>query len=158
MEYNRKKEEEKEKKEWAYKKQLMIQKLKSHSEWINDLQKVFNKFIRLRDAGKPCISCGTANKDIDYHAGHLYAAGNYSYLRFNEDNVHLQCGNNCNKNKHGNFAEYRIALIKRIGLAHVEQLERDRHKKLKMTIPEIREKIKYYKTKIKEINHLKKTI
>ena len=33
--------------------------------------------------------------------GHFLAAGNYSFLRFNEDNVHKQCSANCNGFKSG---------------------------------------------------------
>lgn len=116
-------------------------------EWIELLQKVFNTYIRLRDKDLPCISCDTIN-NVKYDAGHYWAT-TYSYLRFNEDNVHKQCSNNCNKNKHGNQGEYRIRLINRIGLKRVEQLDADRHKKLEITIPEIQEQIKLYKNKIK---------
>jgi hypothetical protein len=33
-------------------------KAKSRSEHLADLQDAFNAWIRLRDAGQPCISCG----------------------------------------------------------------------------------------------------
>lgn len=120
-------------------------------DWIKLLQITFNTFIRLRDKDEPCISCGT-RKPVKYDAGHYWPT-TYSFLRFNEDNVHKQCSNNCNMKKHGNQAEYRIRLIKRIGLNRVEKLDSDRHKRLDLTIPEIKELIGVYKEKIKQLKN-----
>ena len=35
-----------------------LEALKTRSDWIKDAQQSFNKYIRFRDAGKPCICCG----------------------------------------------------------------------------------------------------
>ena len=123
--------------------------LMTHSNWLQLLQKVFNTYIRMRDKGKPCISCGTT-RDIKYDAGHLWPT-TYQYLRFNEDNVHRQCSANCNMYKSGNTLEYVPRLIERIGKERVQKLEDDRHKRLELSIPEIKEKIDYYKEKIKKL-------
>jgi len=72
--------------------------------------KHFNKFIRDRDQGKGCISCGRPFTQ----AGHFYSAGHHSALRFNEKNVNGQCVR-CNMYLSGNLNEYRKNLIKRIG-------------------------------------------
>ena len=87
-------------------------------------QKQFNKFIRLRDAVLPCISCGT--KSAQFHAGHYRPVGAWPMLRFEESNCHKQCSQ-CNNNKSGNLSEYRINLIKKIGLKQVEWLEGPHH-------------------------------
>jgi len=129
-------------------KKILMDKWKTHGQWIQDFQKVFNKFIRLRDLGIPCISCGTAKAE-DWHAGH-YIATTYQYLRFNELNVNVQCSK-CNTHLRGNLIPYRIALIEKIGLVAVEELENTRHLTLKLTIPEIKEQIEIYKAKIKSI-------
>src|SRR5699024_1226981 len=34
------------------------EKLLTRSDWIKRAQKEFNAYVRLRDAGKPCICCG----------------------------------------------------------------------------------------------------
>jgi len=122
--------------------------IKSHADYIKDLQTIFNKFIRLRDKGLPCISCGVTKAE-DWHAGH-YIATTYQYLRFNENNVNLQCSK-CNTHLRGNLIPYRIELIKKIGLEAVEELENSRYNMFKITIPEIKEKIALYKEKIKSI-------
>lgn len=128
---------------------VMKRELTTYSDYMNVLQKVFNQFIRLRDRDEPCISCDckTANK---WDAGHFWAT-TYSFLRFNEDNVHKQCSNYCNVHKSGNHGEYRIRLIKKIGAERVQWLDDNRHKELNLSIPEIKELIEHYKTKIKEL-------
>lgn len=86
----------------------------------------FNKFIRLRDRGLPCISCGKPSAGSGagrFDAGHYIPAGSCSALRFDEHNVNLQCAWNCNVHKSGNHVEYRKGLIKKYGQAEVARLE-----------------------------------
>lgn len=92
----------------------------SLSKLIAKAQVKFNKFIRERDKGQKCISCG--NKS-ELQAGHFYSAGHYSHMRFNEDNTHGQC-KSCNYYKSGNLIEYRKNLIKKIGEERVKELDR----------------------------------
>ncbi|WP_455647942.1 recombination protein NinG [Lonepinella koalarum] len=123
--------------------------LKSRADWLKDLQKVFNQFIRLRDKDLPCISCGRFHQG-QWHAGHYRTTKACPELRFNEDNCHKQC-QPCNTYLSGNITEYRINLVQKIGLERVEWLERKDHKPLKLTIPEIKELIRVYKAKCKEL-------
>lgn len=124
--------------------------LKDNQYWLGKAQEVFNEYIRLRDKSEPCISCDTTAKCI-YHAGHFYAVGNYPALRFNEDNVHKQCGFNCNTSKHGNTAEYSKRLILKIGVERFDKLYEIRNVSLKLSIPELKELITYYKNKVKTL-------
>ncbi len=82
-------------------------------------QEQFNRFIVIRDSGKPCISCG---RYLPLSCGHYRSVGAAPELRFNEDNAHGQCYE-CNGNKSGNVKEYRESLIEKIGLTRVEVLE-----------------------------------
>lgn len=50
------------------------------------------------------------------------AGGAMAALRYHHDNIHLQC-EPCNTAKSGNQLEYRIRLIKKIGVERVEWLE-----------------------------------
>lgn len=95
------------------KKQLTYPKL------LAKAQRLFNKFIRIRDEGRTCISCGSPNTA---HASHFYAAGSYTGLRFNELNCHASCVS-CNTYKHGNIHDYRTRLIHRIGKENLEKLD-----------------------------------
>ena len=127
------------------------ERLKSRAKWLSEAQKVFNKFIRLRDKDEPCISCGRYHQG-KYDAGHYRSVGACPELRFCELNVHKQCVP-CNQHKSGNVIEYRINLIKRIGTEKVAWLERQDHDPRKYTIEECKEIIKTYKAKIKGIEN-----
>ena len=83
-------------------------------------QKAFNAFIRERDHGQPCISCGITYGKME--AGHYKTTGHAPELRFEALNCHLQCSQ-CNNSKSGNIAAYRIGLIRKIGFEGVEWLE-----------------------------------
>lgn len=102
--------------------------LKTIPQLIAEAQREFNSFIRERDrlAGHPCISSGRpldwSGNNVD--AGHYRSTGAASHLRFDERNVHAQSKHD-NQWKAGNVVEYRINLIKRIGLEAVEALESD---------------------------------
>lgn len=137
-----------EKKVWHKEKKERAEKLRTRTEWLNILQVVFNKYIRERDKNKPCISCGKSLIG-KFDAGHYFAVGSYPNLRFNENNVHGQCVY-CNQHLHGNHVEYGIQLIKRIGQFDYDKLMMLRNDPLKMTLFEIKQKIKLYKLLIKE--------
>lgn len=111
-------------------------------------QKTVNTFIRMRD-GKYCISCGAKGDGRVYHAGHFKAQGGNSALRFDENNIHVQCYR-CNVELSSNQSGYRPALIDKIGIEEVERLETTKNTKL-WTVEELQEIIKIYKAKIKEL-------
>ena len=136
-------------KKWNKEKRIRKEKLKTVQDLLKEAQIVFNKYIRLRDKGMPCISCQNP-KPKKINAGHYISSGKSKFLTFNEDNVHLQC-EYCNTYKHGNPIDYRINLIKKIGIDRVEYLENNRHKTKKYTREELYEIIDKYKKKIKSI-------
>ena len=123
---------------------------KRKQDYEKDLEKVFNKFIRLRDKDKPCISCDAKAGTYTLTAGHYFPAGSHKNVRFDEDNVHGQCWYNCNKNKHGNLSEYLPRLIERIGQERFDALTKRRNEPRRYTIPELKELIEDYKQKIKK--------
>ena len=137
-----------EKKTWQEKKKILVENLRTRTEWLGILQIIFNKYIRLRDADKPCISC---DKPLigKFDAGHFFSVGSYPNLRFSESNVHGQCVH-CNQHKHGNNIEYGIRLKDRIGEYNYNKLFNARGDALKLTLDEIQELIKIYKLKIKQ--------
>ena len=79
-----------------------------------------HKYIRLRDEGKPCISCNAPYKST-FQAGHFYSAGSYSNIKYNEYNINGQC-EQCNLREYGNVNGYNIGLPKRIGANRVNEL------------------------------------
>lgn len=95
--------------------------VKPLSYWMKRAQSAFNAWVRARDDGQPCISCGRVHQGQN-HAGHYRPAGSNPELRFEPDNCHLQCAP-CNSHLSGNLTAYRPALIAKIGLERVERLE-----------------------------------
>lgn len=134
-----------EKEKWRKEKKVLKAGLKRKQDWEKELEKEFNKFIRIRDKEQPCISCDAPAGTYKLTAGHFYPAGSYKNLRFNENNCHSQCWWNCNSNKSGNLLEYRPRLIKKIGQEAVDEIDRLRNIPAKYTIPELQEMIKHYK-------------
>lgn len=143
----------KQKKAKDKKKRLETRKQKesllTHKDYLKLLQTAFNAYIRKRDKGLPCISCGKDNNK-QFHAGHYRSVGSAPHLRFNETNVWRQCAT-CNTYLHGNLIEYRKELVNRIGVNKVEWLE-NYNEPLKLTIPEIKELIIEYKNKLKKLS------
>jgi len=110
---------------------------------LEKTQRVFNSYIRSRDEGLPCISCGN---DKGNQAGHYFTVKGFSALRFDEWNVNLQCAG-CNLFLHGNQAMYRIGLVDRIGDKAVAELESKAigNRVKKWGIDELKEIINKYK-------------
>ena len=125
-----------------------LKSLKTRSEWLKELQVIFNRFIRLRDAGIPCISCGAPDDGSrQMQAGHYKTVGAHPALRFDESNCHSQCSR-CNNFLSGNLLPYRVALIAKVGQTEVDRLE-SKQEPLKLTIPEIQILIAKYKARVK---------
>ena len=116
------KQEAKERKETRQK----LQALQTKPQLVKKAQMAFNAFIRARDAGKPCISCGKplGSEPNSFDAGHYRSVGSAPHMRFVETNVHGQC-KHCNNHLAGNHVAYRQGLIERVGQQEVERLERD---------------------------------
>ena len=133
--------------------------IKTRSQWIKEVQVEFNKFIRARDKDLPCISCGKFDHEINdrfkggkWDAGHFKTRGGFPELRFTEDNCHKQC-KSCNnpgpRKAEKVRVDYRVNLIKKIGLERVEVLEGPNDMP-KWTIEELKELKAYYRAKEKE--------
>lgn len=104
-----------------------LEELKTLPKLIEEAQKEVNRYVRLRDRNKPCISCGRMPEQKiggSMDAGHYRSRGAANHLRFNLLNISSQCVH-CNRYLGGNYSEYRIGLIERIGIERVERLEQD---------------------------------
>ena len=110
-------------------------KLKTRKAWLKEAQAAFNAWIRHRDKELPCVSCGSHDRK-SWDAGHFRTTAAAPELRFNELNVHRQCVQ-CNQHQHGNLLEFRIGLIKRIGVEKVEWLE-GKHDPAKHSIDDLK--------------------
>ena len=132
--------------------------LKPASKLLAEAQAAFNKYIRLRDYDQPCISCLKPREVIEaeqgwkvggcWDAGHFMTRGAKGQLRFVLFNVHKQC-KSCNAGG-GRFsakaatvdANYRVNLIKKIGVDKVEWLENNNEIDLKKRDVEYLKRVK----------------
>ena len=141
--------------------------LKSRNDWVKEAQAEFNKFIRLRDASEPCISCGEVNPPMlhggQWDCGHYLSVGSHPELRFEELNAYKQC-KSCNGGA-GRYAgknrtvsqKYRENLIQKIGLTKVEWLEGP-HEAKHYTIDDLKEITAKYKAKCKQLQNEREKI
>lgn len=144
------KKQKQEQKDWNKRKQVLKKELMTLQDWLKIAQTHFNHYIRLRDKGNDCISCGAKAGKYTITAGHYFPSTNKS-VTFNEDNLHGQCWYNCNSSKSGNLIEYRIGLINKIGIERLAKLELEARKTKKWTIEELKEIIKKYKSKCNDL-------
>lgn len=137
-----------------------LKTIRTLSEWKAIAQTAFNAFIRARDEGLPCISCGVLNPPERYggawDAGHYRSRGAAPELRYEEWNCHRQCKtcNSAEKHNSGKAetvrAAYRRNLIERIGLEAVEWLEGP-HPVKRWTAEELDELARTYRAKTREL-------
>ncbi|HTH10784.1 MAG TPA: recombination protein NinG [Acidovorax sp.] len=129
--------------------------------FIKDAQDAFNQWVRCRDEGLPCISCGELNP-IElgpggaWDAGHFLGRGAHPEKRFMEDNCHRQC-KVCNAGSAKNPAkaktvhrQYEQELLRRIGPERFEAVNAPLpvHKWTREELVAIRD---HYKAKTKEL-------
>ena len=133
--------------QWKTKKRRMKEELKTTSEFVKEAQKWVNRFVRLRDKDKGCVSCGTPLVG-KYDAGHFFSAGGHGSVRFDLRNINAQC-----VYEHGNLFNYHKELLKRIGSKEFNNLELQSNGVHKHDKEELKQLIKEFKQKCKEIEN-----
>ncbi len=124
------------------------ERIKTRGDHMREAQAAFNTWIRHRDVGQPCVSCGRHHNG-QWHAGHYRTVGGNPELRFEPLNVWKQCAP-CNNHKSGDIVNYRIELVKRIGAARVEWLEGP-HEPKRYTTEDLKEIKARYRALTKEL-------
>ena len=100
-----------------------LEALKSRADWLREAQAAVNRYVRLRDNDKGCVSCDRpATWDGQWHASHFRSVGAASAVRFNLWNIHKACSV-CNHHLSGNLAAYRPRLVALIGQERVDWLD-----------------------------------
>jgi hypothetical protein len=137
--------------------------IKTRSDWVKDIQRVFNRYIVLRDDAYPCISCATyVLKTGFWSCGHFRTVGSSPHMRFVEDAAHKQCSS-CNsgsemyiKKRERVATAYESNLRLRIGDERVDAVKNDntpRH----YTIDQLKELKKHYAKLCKELVKLRES-
>lgn len=126
------------------------ERIKTRSEHLREAQAAFNAWIKLRDADRPCISCGRpATWSGQFDAGHYLSRGARPELRFEPKNVWKQCLP-CNRHLSGNLVLFRASLVKEIGIDGVEWLE-GYHEPKRYTIEQLKEIKAHYRAEARRL-------
>lgn len=142
---------------------MQIEKARAEKKDRTSLQYLKNsvmtwchRYIKERDKGKPCVSCGQPWSS-DHQAGHWKKASDYSTLKFWEFNIHNQC-QGCNLMRDGNVQKYGDRITKRISPDQKKEIERmcqeEKQTDFKWDREELNDLRDYYKEKF----HLQKAI
>ena len=125
----------------------------SLSALVERLDKVFSKYIRLRDAMPSglfrCISCGKIKPIGQADCGHFHSRTHMS-TRFDEDNCHAEC-RYCNRFSADHLIGYRENLIRKIGEQRFLLLEVKAHETRKWSHFELEQLVKYYKALVEKL-------
>lgn len=125
----------------------------SLSVLVDRLDKVFSKYIRLRDAMPGglfrCISCGKIKPIEQADCGHFHSRTHMS-TRFDEDNCHAEC-RYCNRFSADHLIGYRENLIRKIGEQRYLLLEVKAHETRKWSHFELEQLTKYYKALVEKL-------
>ena len=113
--------QQKEQREWKAEKAVLKDKLKTLSQYEAEAKNSFQKYIRIRDKGLACISCGIFETTL-WDGGHYKKAEIYSGVIFDTHNCHKQC-RKCNRFLNGNELMYRQGLIQRYGIEYADAIE-----------------------------------
>ena len=135
--------------QWKKKKKRMKEELKTISDYIKEAQKWVNRFVRLRDQDKNCVSCNSPLTG-KFDAGHFFSAGGHGSVRFDVRNIHGQCVY-CNQYEHGKLFKYHKELLNRIGSEEFNKLEQKSKGVHKWDKEELKNIIKEFKEKCKII-------
>ena len=125
----------------------------SLSALVERLDKVFSKYIRLRDAMPSglfrCISCGKIKPIEQADCGHFHSRTHMS-TRFDEDNCHAEC-RYCNRFSADHLIGYRENLIKKIGEQRFKRLDIKAHETKKWSHFELEQLAKYYRALVQKL-------
>lgn len=143
---------------------LSLEKAKTDRDYQNKISMLLkaakdacHAYIRSRDRLKPCISCGNPWHE-DFDAGHFYKAELFSGLRYDEKNISGQC-RKCNRFNDGNESGYRVGIIERYGMEHLDYLDEkaavEKQQDLKWNAEELREIRKKYVRLFRELLKVK---
>lgn len=151
--YATKKQHAKSKKEFNKKHKEDKERIKTRTEWYDQLQSLVNQYVlHIRDKSEPCCTCGKTTESVKYDAGHFKSRGSCPELRFELTNIHKQCSFNCNQIGSGMRAEYIEFIRAKYGQEHLDWLE-GTHKLLKDQFPhytDIKNEIIRYRKIIRE--------
>lgn len=140
------------------------ERVKSRKTLMREAITAFNAYIRERDIGLPCPTCGRPEAIVQadppltggvWHAGHFQSTGSAPEKRFFEDNVHRQCAA-CNRPGGHTREQYETTLRQRLGDERVDAVLAP-IPPAKLTQDDLRDIRNKYRRKRKELRKLRKS-
>lgn len=129
-------------------------KIKKKPDLVAKLDKVFSRYIRLRDCMPGgyfrCISCSQIKPFGQADCGH-YINRQHMITRYHEMNCNAQC-RKCNRFMEGNMQGYRQGLVAKYGEQKVLMLEAMKSQTRKYSDFELTELTKYYKALVDKLS------
>ena len=135
-------------------------KVKKKPNLIAKLDRIFSKYIRLRDVMPNgyfvCISCGQIKHYEQGDCGHFFSRKSMA-TRFDEDNCHMEC-KYCNRFSADHLAGYQVNLVRKIGQQRFEKLVWKHNSTKKWCDFELEELIKHYTDEVEKLSNVKNII
>lgn len=128
-------------------------KTKSKKKLVEQLDRLYSKYIRLKEAKdgwNTCFTCGAHYPVEKLQCGHYHSRRIMS-LRWDDLNCHPQCVS-CNMFKEGNKPIYAIKLIEKYGEDILEHLFKRSNKTVSLTNQDLEIMIDKYKIILEEQN------
>ena len=117
---------------------------------INKLDRVFSRYIRMKDADEggtvSCVTCGRLFHWSEVHCGHWIKRQHQS-VRFREENTGPQCVR-CNLHMGGCQDEYAAHILRKYGQATFDDLLAKKREAKKWTRGELESLIEEYTQKV----------
>ena len=124
-------------------------KPKTRSYYVKRLDSIFSQYIRLRDDGLGCVTCGVIKPWKKMQACHYYSRGRMP-TRWDETNVFSGCYR-CNVLLKGNYTEYALAMVGKFGVEYVEKLKHKSLSSEKIPTSKLKEMIEYYSLQVESL-------
>lgn len=125
----------------------------SRSQLVKRLDSVYSQYIRLKNADSEgyciCVTCGDRVHWQAIQNGHFISRAKYP-TRWHDENCHPQCMRD-NIFLRGRYIDYTLYMIDRYGRDRLHELRNLSLNGAKISTPELREKIEYYRGKVAEL-------
>jgi hypothetical protein len=127
-------------------------KEKTYTKLKKELDEVFSKYIRSKDAKNGWVNCFTCDKKFEWKqtdAGH-YINRKHLSTRWYEKNVKPQCWG-CNRFRDGNKESFAVHLEQIYGHGILQELQALRDTHVAFKYHDLEEMIKHYQEEIKKL-------
>lgn len=136
----------------AKQEEVALTKDESLATVVADLDAIFSKYIRLKDADEngyaTCVTCGDSGKWTLMQCGHFISRA-HMYTRFSELNCGCQCPD-CNERLRGNIIKF-SQYLESIRPGSVDLLTEQGQTVYRYSVYELKQMIADYSQKVKEL-------